>query len=785
VGGPQPYHHSYTYDVVGNRLTETRHEQDTTRTYGYSQSQPHAVTSVTEETPGTTSLNRYAYDAAGNTVSRETGGDKQTLTWTPEGRVAEVENADGTGAHYLYGADGSRLISKTAAGTTLYLGHTEITVPAGSDTAEATRYIGLGGGHQAVITEDGTTTFTLADHHGTGNLAVNAATQAVTQRRTLPFGTPRAGTEDPGAAAWPSSRGFVGGIDDTKTTGLVSLGAREYDPELGRFISADPLMDLTDPQQVNGYAYAHNNPLTFSDPTGLYGKKLGKAVGKKVGKKKGGARGKGGGSFSGVSTSGTGRASVPVYNPSWYGSTGGNSWQRGWNSFRDSAWDAVAFPVQSGMRDGILLHQCLDSGASGCWGDAAQRFGSFAAESYWSMSPFNPAVYTGTWDHFVGIYGDIKSGNYAEATGTILFDVVVGLATRKVPIPVKPRGDTPSPSGNAGNSSSGGGDSGGSGGGSGGSGSSGGGSGGGSGGSGGGGGGSGGGGGGTHSPTGSAGSSCHSFLPGTKVLLADGSTKPIEDVDTGDLVLATDPETGETVARTVVAAITTEYDKDFTVLTVTTEHGPERLVATDTHPFWVPEADAWIDAGDLLPGQWLRTSSGTHVQISAITRYTQQQRTHDLTVAELHTYYVLAGAAPLLVHNCGGALEGAQGVADASASIRPSAARPAVAEAIQLSSGRVIASASVRGATVRTHPAVQAVLNTVAPGARGVGHGQCGLAVCLSQALFSGESPMGADAAAVLIRGDVGHPKHGLPVGPCNSCQALSGHFNLNFLTGD
>jgi hypothetical protein len=137
-------------------------------------------------------------------------------------------------------------------------------------------------------------------------------------------------------------------------------------------------------------------------------------------------------------------------------------------------------------------------------------------------------------------------------------------------------------------------------------------------------------------------------------LLADGSTKPIEDVDTGDLVLATDPETGETVARTTVATITTEYDKDFTVLTVATENGPERLVATDTHPFWVPEADAWIDAGDLLPGQWLRTSSGTHVQISAITRYTQQQRTHDLTVAELHTYYVLAGAAPLLVHNCGG-----------------------------------------------------------------------------------------------------------------------------------
>ena len=133
----------------------------------------------------------------------------------------------------------------------------------------------------------------------------------------------------------------------------------------------------------------------------------------------------------------------------------------------------------------------------------------------------------------------------------------------------------------------------------------------------------------------------------------------------------------------------------------------------------------------------------------------------------------------------GGARDAARRVADASAAIRPSAARPAVAEAIQLSSGRVIANASVRGSKARMHPAVQSVLNTVSPAARGAGHGQCGLAVCLSQALFSGESPMGADAAAVLVRGDTGHPKHGLPVGPCQSCQVLSRHFNLNFLTGD
>ncbi|MDQ1047978.1 Hint domain-containing protein [Streptomyces sp. V4I2] len=144
----------------------------------------------------------------------------------------------------------------------------------------------------------------------------------------------------------------------------------------------------------------------------------------------------------------------------------------------------------------------------------------------------------------------------------------------------------------------------------------------------------------------------HSFLPGTKVLLADGTTKNIEDVKTGDVVLVTDPETGRTVKRKIVRTISTEDDKHFTTLTVAAKNGPSTLTATDHHPFWVPDLKKWVNAGDLKPGQYLRTSAGTHVQITAVAHYTKRQRTHDLTVDEVHTYYVLAGATPLLVHNC-------------------------------------------------------------------------------------------------------------------------------------
>lgn len=52
-------------------------------------------------------------------------------------------------------------------------------------------------------------------------------------------------------------------------TGLTIVGARQYDPDTGRFITLDPLLETGDPTQLNGYGYAGNNPVTHADPTGL------------------------------------------------------------------------------------------------------------------------------------------------------------------------------------------------------------------------------------------------------------------------------------------------------------------------------------------------------------------------------------------------------------------------------------------------------------------------------------------------------------------------------------
>ncbi|WP_328518327.1 hypothetical protein [Actinoplanes sandaracinus] len=55
----------------------------------------------------------------------------------------------------------------------------------------------------------------------------------------------------------------------------------------------------------------------------------------------------------------------------------------------------------------------------------------------------------------------------------------------------------------------------------------------------------------------------------------------------------------------------------------------------------------------LAPQQWLRTSAGTQAQVSAVRHHAAQAVVHNLTVADIHTYYVVAGTAPVLVHNIG------------------------------------------------------------------------------------------------------------------------------------
>ncbi|GAA1858059.1 polymorphic toxin-type HINT domain-containing protein [Myceligenerans crystallogenes] len=153
----------------------------------------------------------------------------------------------------------------------------------------------------------------------------------------------------------------------------------------------------------------------------------------------------------------------------------------------------------------------------------------------------------------------------------------------------------------------------------------------------------------------SPGCQTNSFVAGTRVLMADGTTKPIEDVEPGDKVRTADEVTAaRTGAQLVTAHIRGSGEKTLVTITVKDADGDEqKLVATDGHPFWDPAEDAWVDAIDLRSGSWLKTSAGTWVQVAAAEVERTRAVVHNLRVASEHTYFVGVADDSVLVHNCG------------------------------------------------------------------------------------------------------------------------------------
>ena len=137
----------------------------------------------------------------------------------------------------------------------------------------------------------------------------------------------------------------------------------------------------------------------------------------------------------------------------------------------------------------------------------------------------------------------------------------------------------------------------------------------------------------------------NSFTGDTPVRMADGTTKPISKVRVGDLVIAADPRTGKTAARRVTRLITGSGVKDLTVVTV----AGQRIVATDGHPIYLVNQGRFVDASKLRVGDVLLDDQGHAVRVDRVAATKRTLTVYNLAVQGLHTYY--AGAWPLLVHN--------------------------------------------------------------------------------------------------------------------------------------
>jgi hypothetical protein len=149
----------------------------------------------------------------------------------------------------------------------------------------------------------------------------------------------------------------------------------------------------------------------------------------------------------------------------------------------------------------------------------------------------------------------------------------------------------------------------------------------------------------------------------TEVVMADGSRKSISELEVGDEVIATDPETGLTGVR-AVTAVHSNLDLELADLTVVDADGDVSVIhTTQHHPFWSVADGKWTDVVDLDEGDRLRSVDGSLLTVVGLRAFTGQHWMWDLTIDDIHTYFVAAGSEDVLVHNCG-EINSAGGVGD-------------------------------------------------------------------------------------------------------------------------
>lgn len=266
VGGPAPGWTDFTYDSIGNRTSKTTRSATgsvvTTSTFGTSTTGPHRLLSqtITGQAPVT-----YAWDASGNRTSRTQGANTTSYTWDAEGELTETTGGTAT-VKNVYDADGSRLVKFDGAKVTVYLpGGMEVSSSSPTDRS-AVRWYTFAGKTVAYRTGNGLSNVTsvITDHNGSiiGTVHNTNWDAGITRHRPDPFG----GARTTGTVT-AQDRGFLGAVHDSNA--LVSLGARYLDPATGTFVSVDPLLDPLNPAQFNAYVYSGNNPVTWSDPSGL------------------------------------------------------------------------------------------------------------------------------------------------------------------------------------------------------------------------------------------------------------------------------------------------------------------------------------------------------------------------------------------------------------------------------------------------------------------------------------------------------------------------------------
>ncbi len=235
-----------------------------------------AYNSCLQESGFSTTINSHnqdalsCYDAAGNKVGVP-GGTPPSCSTLPSTYSYDAENRliSMAGVTYTYDGDGNRV--EKSSGTLYWYGpQDEIlaeTSLAGSDLNE---YVFFGGKRIARVNSSGSVYYYFADQLGTSRVIVQDGSTP-----TLCYDADfysYGGERPPYTNTCSQNYKFTGKERDSES-GLDNFGARYDSSQYGRFMSPDPsglfYASPMNPQSLNLYSYVGNNPLSFTDPTGL------------------------------------------------------------------------------------------------------------------------------------------------------------------------------------------------------------------------------------------------------------------------------------------------------------------------------------------------------------------------------------------------------------------------------------------------------------------------------------------------------------------------------------
>jgi RHS repeat-associated protein len=251
-GGPLS---SYAYDANGNLL---RYHERSVTTEGAYDDQDRLLTY------GSAS---YAYSPNGELASRTVGTATTTYGYDVLGNLRRVVLPNGRTIDYVIDAANRRIGKKVDGALVqafLYQDQLKPVAELDGSGAVLSRFVyATRSNVPDYLVRDGVVYRIITDHLGSPRFVVNTSDGSIAQQMDYDaFGNV---TVDTNSGFQPF--GFAGGLYD-RDTGLVRLGARDYDPHTGRWTAKDPILFAGG--DTNLYGYVQNDPVNWVDPWGLY-----------------------------------------------------------------------------------------------------------------------------------------------------------------------------------------------------------------------------------------------------------------------------------------------------------------------------------------------------------------------------------------------------------------------------------------------------------------------------------------------------------------------------------